>query len=294
MAVTETEPIVPFRWNLARREQLGRLGLVEPAETYRGFLEDLRTAAAKVLARSGDSDLVFLGRSPETLFDYLSGILADVARPPSLTLLQWSSPAWNAEALARRKTVELEAMLGYLEAERLDPRSIASYGKPVRFIDVVSSGHTFATLLDLLAHWSHVQGADFNVVLHRIGFVGLIPQGHNSPNTWRWWQRSPRTERRQRPVVKNVSVPGRLWSFIANCDLKVTPSHRIERWSDPAARAPTHLEPHLAGLALALQLFDVGRTRQEREQLARRLSRAPEMREAFLRGLVLRLRGRGG
>lgn len=283
----------PFRWNVARREQLGELSDVAPATSYDGFRDDLRVTAAKVIARGGDCDLVFLGRSLESLFDYLSGIVEDVEAAPSLTLLQYSSPSGTADHLARHHRPELDALLAYFTTERLDPAAITGFGKPVRFVDVVASGGTFAGLVDMLRHWSETQGIDFNAVLRRIGFVGLTRQRQTSPNTRRWWQQSPWTELQARPRITNVSVPPRLWSFVADSEAKVTPSHRLYRWSDPQQSVPVRNSEHLAALRRAVDLFDAGRTRAERQALARLIARAPEMREAWLRTLVLRLRGRG-
>jgi hypothetical protein len=65
-----------LRWNIARREQLGRLVTGEPAEGLPSILAEVRRWAARVIAMSGDSRLVFVGRSPETLFDYLTGALS--------------------------------------------------------------------------------------------------------------------------------------------------------------------------------------------------------------------------
>jgi hypothetical protein len=91
----------PFRWNLSKREQLGALCLGERAETYAGFQGDVRTAAAKIIARTGNSDIVFVGRSTEAIFDYLGGIVQDLPGAPSLTLLQFSNRRRSAEDLAR-------------------------------------------------------------------------------------------------------------------------------------------------------------------------------------------------
>ncbi len=64
-----------FRWNIARREQLGRLVTGESVEGLPWILEEVRRCAARVIAMAGDSQLVFVGRSPEALFDYLTGRL---------------------------------------------------------------------------------------------------------------------------------------------------------------------------------------------------------------------------
>ncbi len=77
-------PPKPFRWDIARREQLGDLASGPEVETYRGFYLDLRAAAAKIFARSGNRELVLVGLSPESIFDYLSGLFHDLALRPTL------------------------------------------------------------------------------------------------------------------------------------------------------------------------------------------------------------------
>jgi len=284
-------PNKPFRWNIAKREQIGDLTQVAAAETYAGYADHLRTAAALVLARAGDSDLVFVGRSPECLFDYLSGILEGVVDAPSLTLMQFSAPNEPADELAKTHRAELDALFAYFFSERLDPQSIASYGKQVRFIDVVSSGQTFGTVVDYLRHWTQRQGADWNVVERRIGFIGLTRRTATGPNVWRWWQHQSWVERLTKTPIKNVAVPGNFWGFIADNDEKPTPSHWLERWAALESTTPSRAPRRLRGLRLALDNYDRGRDKQERARFVRELTQQPEMRDAWLRRLVLRLRG---
>jgi hypothetical protein len=284
-------PIIPFRWNLAKREQIGDLADVEAAATYPDYVAHMRAAAAHVLARAGDSDLVFIGRSPECLFDYLSGIVEGIANAPSLTLMHFSAPREPAAEIAKTHKQEFAALFSYFADERIDPKAIASYGKQVRFIDVVSSGRTFGTLVDYLRYWAREQGADWNVVERRIGFVGLTWQEATGPNVWRWWQHQPWVEELTKTPIKNVSVPGHFWGFIANNDEKVTPSHWLKRWASIDASTPCRDDHRLRGLRLALDNYDRGRDSDERARFVRELTQLPEMREAWLRSLVLRVRG---
>ncbi len=289
--MTAEDPIIPFRWNLAKREQICDLSDVQAAVTYRGYFAHVRSAAALVLARAGDSDLVFVGRSPECLFDYLSGLMEGVAGAPSLTLMHFSAPRTPAEDLAKQHKPELDALLGYFAAERLDPKAIASFGKQVRFIDVVSTGQTFGTLVDYLRYWTRVQGADWNVVERRIGFVGLTWREQTGPKVWRWWQHQDWVKELTKTPVKNVAIPGQFWGYIANNDEKVTPSHWLKRWASIDATMPNRADHRLRGLRLALDNYDRGRDREERARFVSELTQLPEMREGWLRSLVLRLRG---
>jgi hypothetical protein len=287
--MSETD-IRPFRWNVAKREQLGRLLDGPQTETYPDFELDLRTVSAKIIARGGDSRLVFLGRSPENVFDYLSGIFHDAPSPRPFTLLQFSDPPDEVATLARQRGKELAALLGYFSAEGLDPASIAATGAQVRFVDLVSGGNTFTTIFHLLRHWSTTQKADWNAVRRLVGFVGITLHTKNSPNTWRWHQHKDWTGEIERSNIKNISVPRSLWSWIGNHDDKATPSFRIYRWASEDAKLPARDEAHLRGLRLATRLFDHGRDREERKRFAAEVAAQPEMNEAWLRGRVLRLR----
>jgi hypothetical protein len=88
--VSQESPRRPYRWDLVAPDQLGSLldGTVSPSLF---FLSDLVECAGKVVARSGGGDLVFVGRSLDSMFDLLSGAVpfpgsdgADArSRPPS-------------------------------------------------------------------------------------------------------------------------------------------------------------------------------------------------------------------
>jgi hypothetical protein len=110
------------------------------------------------------------------------------------------------------------------------------------------------------------------------------------PNTWRWHQKASWVTEIERTNIKNISIPARLWRWAGDYAEKATPSFRIERWAAAEARLPARSEPHLMGLRLAARLFERGRGKEERALFASELAAQPEMTEAWLRTLVLRLR----
>ena len=65
---------VPFRWDLLAPDRLGSM-LPEVGEVDLWFLPDLLEAAGKVVARSGGGDLVFVGRSLDSMYDLLGAAL---------------------------------------------------------------------------------------------------------------------------------------------------------------------------------------------------------------------------
>jgi hypothetical protein len=67
-----------FRWDLVTPDQVGSL-LAGTASPDLWFLDELVACAGKVLARSGNGDLVFVGRSSDSMFDLLSGAIANTA-----------------------------------------------------------------------------------------------------------------------------------------------------------------------------------------------------------------------
>jgi len=139
----------PFRWDISKREQLPKAPPIDFGALWPYFEAELRACAARVIASAGDTDWVFVGRSPEHLFDYLSGIFAGMRDAPSLTLLLVSLSRFGWDGLDAAADAHPTAFAGlgsYFTAERLDPAAIAGYGNAVTFIDVVSGARTFGAL----------------------------------------------------------------------------------------------------------------------------------------------------
>jgi hypothetical protein len=106
---------LPFRWNLARREQLG--SLVEgPPAALGSIVNDIRECCARVVAMAGDSELVFVGRSPESLYDYLSGAFAGTGWEERAVLLNLSMRDDSAEEVERANPEALQAIHRQLRA----------------------------------------------------------------------------------------------------------------------------------------------------------------------------------
>ena len=288
--------IIPFRWDLSSRARLGGLIKGEPADVPEGYYDELRQACAKVVARSENSQLVFVGRSPEHIFDYLSGAFSTLKTRRPLTLLQFSKahprqywkPTYGVGDL---NEAERLAFLKYLQSEAIDPKSLTTSRLPLRFVDMVSSGATFRMLLMLFKEYAEMQGADWNVVSKRLGFIGITHQEKNSPNTFRWQQSEYWSQAGGRRVeVKNVSTPWFFWGHAANIAEKVTPSFHRRRWFDPNFAGPIHSDDALKAVRRSVEIFDFAAKKKERQQLARSFAALQEFKEPWLRKLALDLK----
>lgn len=283
--MSSAEVIRPFRWDVRRRNELGSLPAAEPPPAYRGFEDDLLECSARVLAFAGDSDLVFVGRSPESLFDLLSGLLLDTSWSDRLSLLNVSLRSTSTLDEGTRRLVE-----PYFEALGLDPRRLERRPRPVAFVDVVGSGRTFERLLKLLYEWGEHEGVDRRAVARKIRVVGLTWREPTSPKTWRW-QQHVRWPRELRPnSIKNVSIPGDLFAYLASDQPKASDSFHPGRWGDTSVTQPLRDEEARSALALALHLFDHGRDGETRSRFARELARQPAVTEAWFRSLLLEVK----
>jgi hypothetical protein len=285
----------PFRWDLSRREQLPKVPPAALPEHWPGFELELRRCAARVIAAAGDTDWVFVGRSPEHLFDYLSGIFAGSSDTPSLAQLIVSMRgihlAHPPEAVAREDPEAFAALRSYFAAERLDPAAVACRVKPVTFIDVVSSGTTFGNLVAFLRVWARHDQVDWNAVQRRLRFIGLTKRRATSPKTWRSQQHQLWLGQAPDAAVRNVSVAPWVLEWMAHDLAKLTPSHTLGRWAQLRG-GPGRNAEQLAGLRIACRLYDLGRIREERLALAAAIAALPDMRDPWVRGVVLRLRRR--
>jgi hypothetical protein len=81
-------------------------------------------------------------------------------------------------------------------------------------------------------------------------------------------------------------------TYLAADQPKTTESFPPADWSNEDVARPLRTDEARTGLALALHLFDLGRSREGRLGLAAELGRQRAMREAWFRSLLLEIKHR--
>jgi hypothetical protein len=246
----------------------------------------VRECAVRVVARAGDARGVFVGRSPENLHDYLAGVLWDTTSAERLALLNVSMANSGSAADSDRA-----AFRAHLAALGLAPASIAAAPRPLAFIDLVWQGGTFGALSRELREWALEERIDPAAVRRRLRWVGIAVRTKNSPKTWRWFQRAEWAADYPRSALRGVPIDGWFWGYLGDRQAKTGPSNHVLRWRE-GVRGPNHADEHVAALQLTRRIHEQGRAPEERARFAARPARRPEMREPWLRRLVLDLRRR--
>lgn len=278
----------PFRWDLVGPDPLGRL-LEDSAPPSLWFLDALVACAAKVVARSHDGRLVFVGRSADSIFDLLSGVFAGSSRRDHLGRLPFSFRG-DASTLSRREVREARVLLAACGAA---PEEMARAPRPVTFVDLVARGYTFTNLYRLLRAWSDERKRPWAELRRKVRFVGITIRTKTSPKTWRWHQHADWTTELTARSVANVSLDERVWCYLGNDQPKLTRSFRPELWVLPEADGPQHDDATRRALAEAVAVVAAGRSRQTRMALRRVLMREPAYARPWLRALVTELRTSG-
>lgn len=282
---------LPFRWNLAGRPRLGALLQGRRERLNPILFEQLRECCVRVVAAAADGDLVFVGRSPESIFDYLTGVLSGTSWSDRAVLLNLSMRDAAAEELARAHPRALAAIRDQLTTLGLAPAQIARSARPRVFVDLVYGGNTFGHLLGLLEHWAGDTGVDAAAVRRRIRFLGITVRTKNSPNTWRWYQQAGWARRLPRSALRSISISYWLWTYLGEDQKKVARWHPPARWDAEDASLPPRDEDALEALRLAHRIHERGRDRVERSRFAAALAAQPQLREPSVRRLILELRG---
>jgi hypothetical protein len=313
-----SDPIYPFRWDVSKRSQLGSLLEIPEEEraewilrqTYNVAPEDLDPAdrslssverferalslcCARVLAFCDDSDMYFVGRSPESLFDFLSGILFDTSWESRLTLLHFSASYTSLGEIMSVYAAQLEQLYAYLEQIQLSPRAIAERSRPTAFVDIVLSGHTFGLLINLLHVWSKRTYPDWPAVQRKLRIVGLTERTKTSPKTWRWHQHADWVDMLEPRSVKNVSIPSTLYEYLSWRQSKTTRAYPPRDWGDTEVREPRHDHPTARmALAQAASLFDKGRDKATRRAFVTQMAEQPAMKYPWYRALAQEIAGK--
>jgi hypothetical protein len=272
-----------FRWNIGKREQLGDLmQSLEPLDC--AWQEAFFRTVAKVLVASQNHDLVFVGRSLENMFDFLSGVFNGTPQVAWCSLL---SVSLRIDPKNQRSSEFQQRLRQALQGVGLTPQALMKNKTGIALVDVVASGYTFGLLTETLLKWAVEENFDPKMILQKLRFVGVLWQKHTSPKTWRWQQHSAWVKQYGVRSIQNVSLEWAIWNELANMDTKVTPANKLQ--SD-------HLEinrqeKHLMALSRARQLYELGTSKAGRQKLASCLSQSDGLKQANVRRLILDLRG---
>lgn len=243
----------------------------------------LVTCAAKVVARCADGELFFVGRSADSVYDFLSGVFHETSWADRIHLLPLSlygSAAGEITGADRRQ------FRTNLRALGLSPETLARRRHPAVLVDFVDSGTTFENIFGELRDWIADERAQWDVIRKKLRFIGITIKTKNSPNTWRWQQQADWTAALPASAIRNVSMPYRMWSYFADEQPKLTRSFRREHWADEDVTRPQHDEGTRFALAIAKLLHIGGLQPEERRLLVGEMRGEPAMAEPWLRTLV--------
>jgi hypothetical protein len=208
----------PFRWDLVRGDRLGSLlDGTDPVDLW--YVDELLTCAAKVVARSADGEVHFVGRSADSVYDLLSGCLAETSWSARLHPLPLSFGRDDDPPL---EAGEVRQLRRNLAADGLAPHNLARRRRPVNFVDIVYRARTYGKLYGVLRRWIADEREQWDVIRLKLRFVGITARQRTSPNTWRWQQRVDWTSELPAAAIANVSLDPRVWSYLCNDQLKIT------------------------------------------------------------------------
>ena len=122
---------------------LGSLVGQAPPTVCTELCEPLLPCASRVLAFAGNADIVFVGRSPESLFDLISGVLFETSWLERLKLLHFSMRWTELAKVGAEHPQSIPALRQYLTVLGLEPARISRHPRPVALIDWVQTGGTF-------------------------------------------------------------------------------------------------------------------------------------------------------
>jgi hypothetical protein len=258
------------------------------------FLPELVECSGRVLARSGNGDLFFVGRSLDSMYDLLSGALVGVEGAPAVHRVPLSLSRPNARRRGRRRsprplTVGEHARFRAFMAEAgITPFRLARRQRPATFVDVVHTGDTLGELYELLRRWIAEERETWPVIRRKLRFVGVTERERPSPGVYRWRTVQAWTHDLPAPAITGVSVRAAVWRYLADDQEKLTGSYRPDTWLNDRG-GPEHDDDTRAALAEAVAIVAYGRSEQGRRALARAIAGEPALAESWLRTLLGRL-----
>lgn len=254
----------PFRWNLTKQEQLGNLLNGGRATAYTGFFEDLLECATKVVSAANPKVFVFVGRSPESIYDFLTGVYESTPDEKKLVHLNISNRFKSIKQIKGDLPFSYEGLKSHFRDLGLSPNNIVHNKSGICFIDLVYSGGTYEQLFSFLEDWCKNDKVDFNAMKKEISFLGITSRTRNSPNTWRWQQHAKWVNENPQVSISNVSVSATFWSYLGDHQDKVEPANSPEKRGNDSMLFPSRDEKNLKALRFAFDIYTLGKEKRHR------------------------------
>ena len=278
----------PFRWNLKKREQLGSLLNNYKSESDLYYIDDIRECAAKVLARSDNRRLIFVGRSPENIFDYLSGVLQHTSWEEKLEHLNISNRAREIDDIAKKNPDSYMALKEHFRALGISPNQLIECKLGVCFVDLVYEGFTFERLFEFYSRWCEEERLDTASVWKKIRFLGITSRKKNSPNTWRWYQEADWLLNNPYITGQSIAIDRFFWSYMGDYQSKTINPNRPKDWSDESILIPPRDEKRLEALGLAYAFYSYGLN--DKLKFCKDLAKLQGCKESWIRSLSLEIK----
>lgn len=278
----------PFRWNLKKKEQLG--GLLKGHRHYASqrYHNELRVCSAQVLGRSDNRRMVFIGRSPQNIFDYLSGALQNTPLEDRIDILNISNRNYGASELARKMPASYTALKKHFTALGIAPKQLIASKRGICFVDLVCDGFTFDNVYEFIAQWCRDEQVDKAALWKKVKFLGITIRTKNSPNTHRWYQHAVWLEQGDVINAQSISLRRDMWKYMGDFQSKSSNTQPPETWNEASMLLPPREKERLEALRFAYYVYNCGL--QEKSVFARELACLPEYKQAWLRDAALRIK----
>jgi len=284
-----SETNFPFRWRIEAPDELG--SLIKPdLELSDRLLSDVRYCAARILAFSQNSRLVFVGRSLDSVHDYLTAILDNTSWHNRLLRLNISLYGHSIGHIRQNHPKSFASLKKYFEELTIDPIAVKSNKIPTSFVDVVCEGGTYEQIFKLLNDWSNELENGSAEMNKKIRFIGITRRKKTSPNTWRWQQQTEWTKYLKSSNIKNVSMEYEFWNYVANYQPKITKSFTPKMWETADSDSPSYAEETIKALNEAHFLYNAGKGKNEKQLFVKELLNKQSMKLDWLRNLALEIK----
>lgn len=289
----------PFRWNIKKREQLGSLlnGSVEHEDGYyfgiKHYLDVLPKSCARILSLSDNSDLIFIGRSLEKAFDYISGVLFGTSWEDRCVLLNVSLPE-SHDIVRGKYPGAVKGFRKQLSSLGLNPACLQSRKRGIAFVDLIMSGNTLGNLHDFLMKISDTEQVDRKSVKRKVRFIVGTEERHTSPNIYRWYQDKSGTPwiREYKPrQLRSFTIDPFLWDhLIYDHQRSLSQWNPPWRWGDTSIEYAHHDKESLESLRLCYDLYTAATSSVHKQSFLRLLQKENSVKYPWFRGLISELK----
>lgn len=256
--------------------------------------------SAWILNYCRDGELFFFGRSPENIYDFLSGVFKDFSWKDRLHLVLLSTRYTKYEETLYDVITDEQktSVKKYLTSVGLHPKDIIQRKRRTCLVDFIHSGYSINNFVTIMERWCQEEKLSVKDMLFKFEFIMIEKEEHvvelAEKGVEPYFMMTDIVNKcgYQSNSYHLITISDKLWESFSENPEKVTESYPAYKWGDDDQINFINSHHDIVGIFKARLAYDYGCHKNGKKILRKHMLDCPSMKYKWFQQILSCLNGK--